>query len=242
MMSAMPGQSSTVRELTRVFVAETPEQVGQLKDLLDSKDWRGAASLVHKLKSRFGYFGMNELTAELGAWEALLRMGGESVDAYENTQRLSELNAMTERMVFEIHSLSAEIPSSKSSVDLPLRDKVILVAEDDEINALALELFVQELGGKVIRAVNGSEAVRLTLEKGPDLIIMDVHMPFYNGVEAIRDLRRRGVACPIVSLSASTKMNERQNCLDYGANVFIQKPVDREIINQVLLRHLLPGE
>jgi CheY-like chemotaxis protein len=128
--------------------------------------------------------------------------------------------------------------SSALSESLLFNGKCILVAEDDEVNAMVFELFIKETGASVIIAKDGHEAIRYSLEKKPDLIFMDVHMPVFSGLEAIREVRSRSVTCPIVSLSASTRLNEQQNSLDAGADDFLVKPVNRGAIVKTLMKYL----
>ena len=88
---------------------------------------------------------------------------------------------------------------------LLLNGKRILIAEDDDVNFMVFEVFVQELGGTAIKAVDGHEAIRQTTDLKPDFIFMDIHMPYFSGIEAIRFIRSKGIQVPIVALSASTR-------------------------------------
>ncbi len=131
------------------------------------------------------------------------------------------------------------LPSESTSGDaMPLTGKTVLVAEDDEVNSMVFELFIKELGADVVVAHDGNEAVRLTMEQNPDMIFMDVHMPFFSGLEAIQQLRAKEVKCPIISLSASTRLNERDQSLAMGANEFLIKPANRVTIRQILMKYL----
>jgi CheY-like chemotaxis protein len=127
---------------------------------------------------------------------------------------------------------------SHTQVKLPLAGKKILIAEDDEVNIMIFELFIEELGAEVLKAVDGNQAILIGSEKIPDLIFMDVHMPYFSGVEAIKQLRSKNLTMPIISLSASTRLNEKQQSLEAGATDFLTKPAKREIIHEVLLKYL----
>jgi CheY-like chemotaxis protein/HPt (histidine-containing phosphotransfer) domain-containing protein len=77
-------------------------------------------------------------------------------------------------------------------------------------------------------AANGAEAVRLASWQAFDLVLMDVQMPEMDGYQATRELRRAGYARPIVALTADTRPETRQACLDAGCTEFLTKPVERK--------------
>jgi two-component system, sensor histidine kinase and response regulator len=120
---------------------------------------------------------------------------------------------------------------------LPLSGKRILIAEDDEVNFMVFEVFVEELGGTAIKAADGHEAIRKTTDQTPDFIFMDIHMPYFSGVEAIRFIRSKGIQVPIVALSASTRLQEKQQAIAAGATDFLTKPTKRDVIREILLKH-----
>ncbi|MEI7770575.1 MAG: ATP-binding protein [Chloroflexales bacterium] len=103
----------------------------------------------------------------------------------------------------------------------------ILLAEDSEINILAIEEYLQAKGYQVIVAHNGREALDLADRVRPDLILMDIQMPDLDGLEAIRRLRARPTRAtiPIVALTALAMPGDRERCLAVGANAYLAKPV-----------------
>jgi CheY-like chemotaxis protein len=121
---------------------------------------------------------------------------------------------------------------------LPLVGKKVLIVDDDEINATVIGDFAEELGASIFKAVDGYEAVRYSTESLPDFIFMDLHMPYFGGIESIQLLREKRIAVPIIALSASTRLYEKQQSIDAGATDFITKPAKREIIHEVLLKYL----
>ncbi len=120
---------------------------------------------------------------------------------------------------------------------LPPRGLEVLVAEDNEINALVARKHLERLGARVTRARNGEEAV-LFAEKalrgeGPafDTILMDIRMPGLDGHEATRRIRELEVRLNkprvrIVALTANAFDEDRRACLDAGIDDFLTKPVD----------------
>ena len=114
----------------------------------------------------------------------------------------------------------------------------VLVAEDNEINALLARSLLTKLGHRPTIAANGAEAVeawRAAQAAGApyDLVLMDVHMPVIDGLEATRRIRaaeaERGERrTPIIALTANAFAEDRDACLAAGMDGFLVKPLDRE--------------
>jgi len=120
----------------------------------------------------------------------------------------------------------------------------ILVAEDNEINALLARNLLLRLGHRPIMAANGADAVevhRTALSSGTrfDVILMDLHMPGMSGIEATERIRAaeqsaNATRTPIVALTADALLESRDNCMAAGMNDFLTKPLDREQLAKVL--------
>jgi CheY-like chemotaxis protein len=105
----------------------------------------------------------------------------------------------------------------------------ILIAEDDVRNVFALSNVLEPKGAKVEIARNGREALQ-QLGKDPDidLVLMDIMMPEMDGLEATRQIRAdpRFAKVPIIALTAKAMADDRDRCLEAGANDYIAKPLD----------------
>ena len=122
----------------------------------------------------------------------------------------------------------------------------ILVAEDNEINALLARALLTRLGHRPTIAHNGAAAVESYLAAASanapyDCILMDVHMPEVDGIEAARRIRAAEAASgasrtPIVALTANASGGDREACLKAGMDDFLVKPFDREKLADVLAR------
>ena len=120
----------------------------------------------------------------------------------------------------------------------------ILVAEDNEINALLALALLTRLGHRPTMAATGDAAVdawTATQAAGRrfDLVLMDLHMPGSDGIAATRRIRaieaERGLArTPIIALTANALDEDRDACLAAGMDGFLTKPLDREQLAAVL--------
>lgn len=112
----------------------------------------------------------------------------------------------------------------------------ILLAEDNEINALLVRSVLEKAGQCVTRVQDGREAVRVFRQAGGsqgafDLVLMDLHMPKMDGIDAIRAIRRieKKADLPksrILMLSADEQAGARSDCTEAGSDSFLTKPID----------------
>jgi signal transduction histidine kinase/CheY-like chemotaxis protein len=111
----------------------------------------------------------------------------------------------------------------------------ILVVDDNPINRRVLGLQLDKMGHEVEMAAGGEEAVKLTLEHDYELVLMDCQMPGMDGLEATRRIRaEKGESPVIVALTAFTEESQRRACMDAGMNEFLTKPVDADMLRNVL--------
>ena len=121
--------------------------------------------------------------------------------------------------------------------------KKVLVVDDDVKTVELVKLYLNRDGYRVITAYDGNEALKLTRESQPDLIVLDLMLPGINGLEICRILREESDV-PIIMLTAMTTDDDRLKGLDIGADDYVTKPFSpRELAARVraVLRRL-PGE
>jgi PAS domain S-box-containing protein len=114
--------------------------------------------------------------------------------------------------------------------------KKVLVVDDVSENRNVLVNLLSQIGFDVVEAVNGREGVEKAQALQPDLILMDLVMPEMDGLEAIRCLRLLPTLqdVPIVAISASTSRSDAEKSLAAGADAFLPKPVDFDLLfNQI---------
>lgn len=126
----------------------------------------------------------------------------------------------------------------------PAKGLSILVAEDNEINALLMRSLLTRLGHRPVITVNGLQAVESWLAAETagapyDLVLMDVQMPELDGIATTQRIRARETSLqmrrtPIIALTANTLVEDRYACFEAGMDGFLVKPLDREKLNDVL--------
>jgi hypothetical protein len=136
----------------------------------------------------------------------------------------------------------AKFPSGKGSALHDWSDKTILVAEDVDSNFILLEALLRKHHAKVIRAVDGRQAVQM-IRENPEiaLIMMDIQMPVLNGLEATRQIREFNTDVVIIALTAYAMIHDRQKSLLSGCNDYITKPFRMQKLLEVIDKYLNPN-
>lgn len=143
---------------------------------------------------------------------------------------------------------SAGLPFQRYDVDpqvvqaLSERKATVLLAEDNVINRRVAMGILKKFGIDTHAAEDGQAAVEALRNGNFDLVLMDIHMPRMDGLEATRAIRGLGGATaqtPIVAMTASVMPEDRSVCLNAGVNDFVSKPVDLASLAAVLNRWLV---
>ena len=100
----------------------------------------------------------------------------------------------------------------------------ILVAEDTRDLNRALEVILEQSGYEVTCVFDGREALDRALSQSFDGIILDIMMPKMDGLEALREMRGRGIVAPVLLLTAKAEVDDRVVGLDAGADDYLPKP------------------
>jgi signal transduction histidine kinase/streptogramin lyase len=131
-----------------------------------------------------------------------------------------------------IHSTSLKnmLGASLGDGDAPSVSLRILLAEDNPVNQRLAMRLLERRGHHVDLASSGREAIDWLEKEHFDLILMDLHMPDMDGLEATAMIRERERQCggrvPIVALTAYTMKGDRERCLEAGMDNYINKPID----------------
>lgn len=131
--------------------------------------------------------------------------------------------------------------TEKVTVTVPVdvgNEKLILVAEDDNINFILLEKLLKIHGFSVIRAKDGVEAVQICKEnKEVDLVFMDIKMPNLNGYEAFERIREFNPDIPIIAQTSYSFSEEIEKIKEVGFNDYVSKPLDKEKIFIIIKKY-----
>jgi signal transduction histidine kinase/DNA-binding response OmpR family regulator/CHASE3 domain sensor protein len=153
-----------------------------------------------------------------------------------------------ERLLDEVtlflHRVETSLPPEQQrmlrvarSRDSVFEKRRILVVEDDVRNVFAITRVLEPHGAILEVARNGRDAIAaLERNRNIDLVLMDIMMPEMDGMEAMRVIRAREefANLPIIALTAKAMPDDRQRCLDAGANDYIIKPIDVEKLLSLL--------
>ena len=154
------------------------------------------------------------------------------------------------RLVAPGASLAPEMPNENAddeSSALPAvaaRGLSVLVAEDNEINALLIRSLLTKLGHRPVITTDGEAALESwiaaeTAGAPYDLVLMDVQMPKLDGIETTKQIRARESSrslrhTPIIALTANTLVDDRYACFESGMDGFLVKPLDRDKLADAL--------
>ena len=125
--------------------------------------------------------------------------------------------------------------------DKPLAGISILLAEDDPINQLMLEVNLEDDGARLVIVGDGATAVERVIADGPqayDIVLMDLQMPVMDGYEATRRILELAPGLPIIGQTAHAFGEDRDKCLAAGMAAHIAKPIDPQALVTLVLRVL----
>ncbi|MBP2297795.1 signal transduction histidine kinase/CheY-like chemotaxis protein [Azospirillum picis] len=120
----------------------------------------------------------------------------------------------------------------------------LLIAEDLAINRELLAALFRDSGYRIDLVGDGAAAVEAVREADYDLVLMDVHMPVMDGLEACRAIRAMPPprnAVPVLALTAGSSDQERRRCREAGMDGYIGKPYDRDTLMRQVARSLSAG-
>jgi CheY-like chemotaxis protein len=129
-------------------------------------------------------------------------------------------------------------PESKNKEILQrIKGLKVLLAEDNPVNQQIAKIILTKSGCQVQKAMDGKEAVDKLTESPDDIqvIFMDMEMPVMDGTEATERIRKLGFSeIPIIAMTASTREEDKEKCLESGMDAFITKPISQASILEVL--------
>ncbi len=215
-------------------------------DLLQSRHF-DCIILDLSLPDMSGFEVLNKMNGQKGeARSPVIVYTGRDLTPEENLELMKYADSVIvkgvkspERLLDEtalfLHRVVADMPADKQQTikqlynhDGLLKDKKVLVVDDDVRNSFALSKLLSEKGMIVRIAQNGQKALDLLAKEPVDLVLMDIMMPVMDGFTAIERIRSQPqlAALPILALTAKAMKGDREKCLAVGANDYLAKPID----------------
>jgi CheY-like chemotaxis protein len=120
----------------------------------------------------------------------------------------------------------------------PLSNNYILLVEDNPINVLVAQSFLERWGANIDVATNGQEALDMLDVNKHQLILMDMHMPIMDGYEATRRIRAKGIMLPIIALTASIPKDIEYQVRETGMTDIVVKPFVPDDLYRTILHFI----
>ena len=122
-----------------------------------------------------------------------------------------------------------------------LKSLSILLAEDNRVNQKIALRLLEKRGHHAVLAVNGKEALEALAQASFDLVLMDVHMPDMDGIEATIAIREKekstGLHQPVIAMTALAMKGDRERCLAAGMDGYLSKPIDLQQLDDLLAEY-----
>lgn len=128
----------------------------------------------------------------------------------------------------------------KSAKSALTKQPIILAVDDDEDNLLLLTEALKPISSSIITALNGEMAVTLAQDYQPDLILLDVMLPDFNGMEVVRRLKNnpQTMLIRVIAVTALAREEDRQNFILAGCDDYLSKPYMLDELETIIYRHL----
>ncbi|AOW77834.1 hypothetical protein A3Q34_13850 [Colwellia sp. PAMC 20917] len=165
-------------------------------------------------------------------------------DGRSQERLLDEVSLFLHRVVDEIPATKRKAIQDLYDTDEVLRDKKVLIVDDDMRTTFAMARLLTDRGMKPLKAENGERALRLLSEQPDvDLVLMDIMMPVMDGYTTMERIRSQEQfqKLPIIALTAKAMPEDRQKCLVAGANDYLSKPVEADQLVSMIRVWLYQG-
>ena len=122
---------------------------------------------------------------------------------------------------------------------LNLKNKKVLVVEDDQMNLIYLNQIFKIAQGTFTHAKNGQTALKIYNEDSDwDLVLMDLQLPDMNGLEITREIRAKNTTVPIIAQTAAKSPEEQQEALSVGCTDLLLKPYTIESFFEIVKKYI----
>ncbi len=119
------------------------------------------------------------------------------------------------------------------------KNKTILIAEDEIVNYMFLEVLFEETGATLIHAADGRQAIdAVKANPNINIILMDIKMPNVNGLEATKEIKTIRPQLPVIAQTAYAMQDDEYKALQAGCNDYISKPIDANKLISLMKKYL----
>lgn len=130
--------------------------------------------------------------------------------------------------------LTAPSRQEAGATPAPSAPLAVLVVDDNDLNRLLGRKLLERDGHSVEVACDGGEALAMIARRAPDVVLVDLQMPGLDGVETMREIRRRGFEMPVIALTANAVSGDRERCVAAGMDGYLTKPLDLATLRAAL--------
>ena len=133
----------------------------------------------------------------------------------------------------------SSVQAKTNSINNIWKGKTILIAEDEIVNYMFLEVLFEETGAILLHASDGRQAID-TVKTNPDvnIILMDIKMPNINGLDATRQIKTIRPQLPVIAQTAYAMQDDEYKALQAGCNDYISKPIDANKLINLMKKYL----
>lgn len=120
----------------------------------------------------------------------------------------------------------SSVPDKETAEHIPdLRNRTVVIAEDDYNSYFYLRLLLEELNAEVIHAENGLSLLKTVQQRVPDIILLDLNMPVKSGLECLKEIRQMKIRSKIIVQTAYSRPDEKDQCIKEGCHGYLSKPI-----------------
>ncbi len=111
----------------------------------------------------------------------------------------------------------------------------VMIVDDDAAVSNFLQRFLSKKSYQVVVANNGPEAIKLTKEESPQLVLLDIRMPEMNGIEVLQEIKKVNPGIGVIMITAVQEEEIAREAMKLGADDYICKPFDLQYLENSLL-------